>query len=263
MEAICQSHLPIRPWSADHARLPGTRPVPPGDWLQVDDAYAPQMALRERLLREKPDKVLRMAPGAAPAAGELLATVLDELAERPGFRIGPDAVGCPDGRQVALDRTRPLETAARLVQEDLLVMEKPVGATEHVLTAAALCFPASWSLDEKFLRPLTAIHDPITSYDDSVARRVQRLFDGLQPGRPIWRANALAYADPALYQPQSATARRPRSWDGTRWVRVERQTLARLPESGAVAFTIHTYIVPFAELGAEDQAAVTQLAPVA
>ncbi len=263
MDAICQSHLPIRPWAtAAGQRLPGVSPVAPGEWIIVDEAYAAQMALRDRLLDEKRDTVLRLAPQAAPAADELLEVVLSELAGRPGFRLGARYVDRPDGCRVALDRSAPLETAARLVQEDLVLMQKPAGASEHVLTAAALCFPASWSLAEKFLRPLAEIHTPVRSYDAGMARRVQRLFDGIQPGRPIWRANALVYADPALHQPRSAAARRSVPVDGPRWMRVERQTLLRLPETAAVAFTIHTWVVPFDGLLAEDRAAFSGGGPV-
>ncbi|MCB1332053.1 MAG: DUF3445 domain-containing protein, partial [Maritimibacter sp.] len=236
------------------SRLPGLNPVAPGDWLVVDDVYVAQMALRDRLLAERGDVVLRQAPGAAPAAAELLALILEELAAVPGYRIGADDVACPDGRRVALDRSHPLETAARLVQEDLLILEQPEGAEEHVLTAGVLCFPASWSLGEKFLRPLTGIHTPVDVYDAELARRVQRLFDGIRAGRPMWRANALVYADPALFQPRTEADRRPKPPAGRRWLRSERQCLVRLPETRAVVFTIHTFVVPFERLLPQDRA---------
>ena len=263
MTGICQAQLPIRPWTEDRTRrLPGLNPVAPGEWLMVDDVFAPQMALREQLLAERPEAVLRSAEAAVPATAELLAMILAELDGAAGYRVGPDTVERPDGRRVALDRDRPLETAARLVQEDLLVMQKPEGAAEHVLTAGVLCFPAAWSLGEKHLRPLTGIHGPVDVYDAEIARRVQRVFDGIQPGRPMWRANALVYADPALFQPHTEADRRPKPTAGPRWLRVERQCLVRLPETGAVVFSIHTFVVPFDRLDAEDRKQVSGRAPV-
>lgn len=254
MKAICQAHLPIRPWAEDRTRrLPGLNPVAPGEWLLVDDAYAAQMALRDRLLAERRSEVLQVSPSAGPAAAEALRLVLANLSQAAGYTVGRTFVDCPDGRRVAIDDGAPLETAARLVQEDLVVMEKPAGADEHVLTAAALCFPASWSLAEKFLRPLTGIHAPVGVYDAGLARRVQRVFDGIRAGRAIWRANAFVYADPALFQPRTEASRRSVPAEGPRWMRVERQCLARLPETGAVIFTIHTYVVPFDSLAPEDR----------
>ena len=121
-------------------------------------------------------------------------------------------------------------------------MQKAGG--EHILTGAVLCFPASWRLDEKFMRPLTGIHVPVGSYDDQVAKRVQRLFDGVRPGRPLWRFNGLWYDDATLYHPRSIHDRRDHPEPGqARFLRSERQSILRLPDTGAVIFGIHTYIV--------------------
>ena len=128
-------------------------------------------------------------------------------------------------------------------------MEKRRGA-EHVLTAAVLCFPASWRLVEKAGRPLTDIHVPIAEYDDDVARRVQRLFDGIQVDRPLWRFNQLWYQDPELYQPRSRSEPR-RVGSGLKtgpYYRTERQTLLRLPRSRAVVFSIHTLVLAAADV---------------
>ena len=111
-----------------------------------------------------------------------------------GYVISAKEVRRPDGVRVPLDRADPMATLGHLVQEDLCLMEKR--GQQHVLTAAVLCFPASWRLADKIGRPLTAIHAPVAEYDDALARRVQRLFDGVQPGRPLWRFNALAMPIP-------------------------------------------------------------------
>lgn len=261
--AICQRELPVKPWAERKTRrLPGLNPVAPGEWLLVDEAYAPQMALRERLLAEKRAEVLRLAPDAVAATEELLEAVLAEIADKPGFTPVGAAMHCPDGRSVVLDRAQPLATAARLVQEDLVVLQKPDGAAEHVLAAAALCFPASWSLDEKFGHPLTRIHAPVADYTGDIARRVQRVFDGLQPGRPIGRMNYLIYADPALFQPRRETEMRLPAAGSARWVRVERQVLTRLPASRAVVFSIHTYVMEMARLSSEDRVILAALKSV-
>jgi Haem-dependent oxidative N-demethylase, alpha subunit-like len=256
--AICQTHLPVRPWAKPHtARLPGLSPVAPGEWLLVDEAYGAQMAYRDRLLAERRAAVHVLDAAARPAAAELLAAVLTEVLAKPGFARDGDAVIRPDGVRVTIDSGDPLATAARLVQEDLVILEKPVGAAEHVLTGAVLCFPASWTLAEKHGRPLTAIHVPVPVYDGEIARRVQRLFDGLQPGRPIWRANALVYADPDLHQPRREGEERALPPGGARWLRAERQVLNRLPETGAVVFSIHTYVLAFDRLSDDDRAALS------
>ena len=249
MREICQSKLPLVPWmDARTSRLPGLNPVNPGDWLRLDEVYADQMAYREALLREHRDNVYQVSQQAKPAAEELLQVIVAELDSMSGFTFGAGNILCPDGREVKIDRNNPLLTAARLVQEDLCIMEKT--GDEHRLTAAALCFPASWMLAEKFLQPLTHIHDPVPNYTAEIANRVQRLFDLIKVDRPMWRANYLIYADPDLHQPRSVSDRRKVSPSDRRWMRVERQCLVRLPKTGAVVFTIHSYVVPLESLSA-------------
>ncbi|MGV6847616.1 MAG: heme-dependent oxidative N-demethylase family protein [Marinibacterium sp.] len=237
MTAICQTRLPYDPRPG--AGLPGVRPMDMADWLVRDEAFAAQMAERDRLLRERRADVLAMDHAARLAAEELLDLVLDQA-----YRGSGPAVQRPDGVSVDIDRGDPMGTLGRLVQEDLCILEKRQPG-EHVLTAAVLCFPASWRLDEKFRRPLTRIHAPVADYDDNIARRVQRLFDGIRPGRPLWRFNALLYEKPDLFQPLGEGDLRPhRETPARTYFRSERQCLVRLPVSGAVVFSIHTYVIP-------------------
>ena len=221
--------------------LPGIQPER-GPWLRVDEAYGAQMARRDALLRRQPEDVLYLDPMAMPAAQELLAIVTQALPEL-GFGLSGQTVTCPDGRRVDLAALSPLEGLGRILQNDFVIMQRR--GHQHVLTGAVLCFPASWRLSEKAGRPLTDIHVPVGEYTDDLARRVQRLFDGIQVGRPLWRFNRLWYHDPELFQPRSASApRRVGSGSATGpYYRSERQTLLRLPHSGAVIFAIHTYVL--------------------
>lgn len=235
---ILQDRIPYDIQTAQ--RLPGIQPLDPAEWLRVDEAFAGQMAERRRLMDTRRSAVLALDPEAEPAARELLEVVLAALPE--GFTVTGTLVRCPDGATIPVDQRDPLGTLGRIVQEDLCLMEKR--GDQHVLTGAVLCFPASWQLDEKFLRPMTAIHDPVDSYNDSLARRVQRLFDGVREGRPLWRCNAFPYAEPDLHQPRLATEPRAKVDPASApfW-RSERQCLVRLPKTAAVAFSIHTYVV--------------------
>lgn len=250
---ILQKHLPYTPWAdPGMTRSPGIQPLETGDWLVMDEAYAGQMAERDRLIALVPEQVHALDPSALSAAQELLDLLLDDLARRPGFEVSADTAVRPDGVTVPIDRDAPLATAGRLVQEDLCLLQKR--GAEHVLTGAILCFPASWTLAEKFLRPLIRIHRPVAPYDGDLAIRVQRLFDGLRPGRVLWRANAHLYADPALFHPRREAAPREASADVAPYLRSERQCLLRLPRSGAVVFSIHTYVLRRGDLTPRQQA---------
>lgn len=253
---ILQSRLPFASWMDPKlSRLPGILPIEGDDWLRVDDAFAGQMAERDRLFAEKPDLVHGLLESARPAAEELYAMVLARLGRTAGYQVGAQVVRRPDGVTVPLDPAQPMATLGRLVQEDLCLMEKH--GDEHVLTAAALCFPASWWLPEKLGRPLLSIHIPVREYDGDLAKRVQRLFDAIRPEQPLWRANALVYRDPTLHQPRREGDPRTDRRGGS-YVRSERQCLLRLPESRAVVFSIHTYVVDIASLSPEEFAGLEE-----
>lgn len=245
---ILQSRLIRRPWTNPALwRLPGILPCAFADWLEVDDAYGAQMAERARLMATAP--VHALLPEAIPAAQELYDTALTHAPA--GFRFGGAEALRPDGVTVALDRDQPLLTLGRLFQQDFCLMEKR--GAEHVLTGAILCFPASWTLAEKIGRPLLGIHIPVAAYDAGLATRVQRLFDGIRAEQPLYRMNALLYADPTLHQPKSEGEARPRT-GARRFMRSERQCLVRLPQTGAVVFSIHTTVVAAEILAPEDLA---------
>ncbi|MCA3440786.1 MAG: DUF3445 domain-containing protein [Rhodobacter sp.] len=259
MSLILQTALPFAPWMDPRTtRLPGVLPLEGDDWLRVDEAFAAQMAERDRLIREVPDLVHALLPPGVSAAQELYRRVLARLATETGYAVGADAVQRPDGVTIPLDPAQPLLTLGRLVQEDLCLMDSVGG--EHVLTGAILCFPASWTLAQKIGRPLSDIHIPVPSYDEGIARRVQRMFDAIRPEQPLWRANALLYDDPTLFQPRREGVPRPRPVEKT-YLRSERQCLLRLPETRAVVFTIHTWVLRRSDLPLEAEAAILALHP--
>lgn len=240
MGPILQRHLPSDMRTG--RGLPGIQPVV-GPWLRVDEVYGAQMARRVDLLRDVPEQVLYLDPATRPVAQELLADVLTLLPDL-GFEVSAAHVICPDGREVSLSPSaNPMMLLGQLLQNDFALLEKR--GDEHVLTGAVLCFPASWRLEEKAGRPLTDIHVPVEEYTDELAVRVQRLFDGIQTGRPLWRFNQLWYDDPELFQPRSPSEPRSVGTDqiGGPYYRTERQTLLRLPVSRAVVFAIHTYVI--------------------
>lgn len=242
MAGIFQTKLPFDPFAVTHK--PGIRALDPSDWLMVDEAYTAQMTERLRLLAEQPENVIATSEIANPAAAELLSEVLEHLLrDHVGFTKTGAVLTCPDGRDVSLEG-EPMHILGQIVQNDFAIMQKPDGSDEHILTAAVLCFPANWRLAEKYMKPLTTIHIPVKGYEGDLARRVQRLFDGVKVGHPMWRNNALWYDDPTLHQPKRSDGRDTSTLESGRYMRSERQTIYRLPLTQAVVFGIHTFMVP-------------------
>ncbi|MEM8803479.1 MAG: DUF3445 domain-containing protein [Pseudomonadota bacterium] len=231
-------------------RLPGLSPLPMESWLLRDEVFAAQMALRDDLIASRRAEVIAALPAAEAALAECLELILGAL--DPGYTVGAREVVRPDGVTVPLNRDDPLGVMGRLVQSDTCLMqETPDG---YALTAAVLCFPASWTLAEKIGKPLPAIHVPVHDYDGHMAKRVERVFQAIRADRLLTRANLLLYESPALFAPRREEDTRP--FLGDRFVRTERQTFRRLPETNAVAFGIHTTVMDMDALPEGERQAV-------
>lgn len=249
------SHAPLTPFMNE--RMPGMSPLNYEDWLQRDEAFAAQMAYRDRLIAEKPEIVL--AGEGCEGSSELLDLVLDTLAHHDeGYGVTIHEVTRPDGVTIPLDHERPFATMGRLAQEDFLILDRPPGADEHVLVGAVLCFPSRWSLAEKMLRPLMGIHERVPAYDGALAPRVQRLFDALKPERPLQRANWLVHSTSELHQPKLFTSlEKTQETTGRYWLRVERQCILKLAKSRASVFSVKTMITPIEALTPEQREGLT------
>lgn len=240
--AICQSELPIKPWLDPRlSRMPGMLPLDWQDWIIRDDAFDAQMAYRDQLLAQKRDAVFACDASATGAAKELLERVLTDLQQDTAYRFNGTQVTRPDGRTIDTGSDHPLMIVGMLAQEDYCILLPEGGG--QILRGAVLCFPASWTLSEKINRDMFAIHQPVDSYGEDMGKRVGRMFNMIHPERPLWRANNLIYSNPDLFQPRVEGEERVVK-TGERWVRVERQSILRLPKSGALVFGIHTFQVP-------------------
>lgn len=220
-------------------------------WLEVDEHRGAELAEKVRLLEHAREEVFVALPAGDEASRELLELVVAHLAARHDvLDATPPAVSSNAEGRAADDERHPIEAASRLVQEDLCVL---VRDDAWRLVAACVCFPSRWSLREKLGASLTEIHGPVPGFDDALAAPAATFFDRLGADRAVWRRNWTLLDTPVLHLPSPA-ARRGASDAlgddlGTQlWFRVERQTLRRLPRTGAIVFTIRTTVQPLGDV---------------
>lgn len=212
----------------------GTRALAAGSWLVGGDDVDAQLALKRVLLAERHD------------------VVAAELTDAPTARAVREAAALvASGRSVRghLDpELPPLEAAALLVPEDLCVLLPADG--RWCLAAGVVAFPSMWRLRDKLGLPLAAVHGPVPFYAEELAERVDRFLDRLRPDAAVWRRNWFVHACAELHlpEPPAALSRGGSAVPEGLWLRSERQTLRRLPDTGAVLFTIRTQQVPFTVL---------------
>lgn len=235
----------------------GLKQLDPLDWISIDGDLVRYLAEKDRIAGELPDQVIVSEQGSEPAQTEILALLADFLiAHHPQvyMRSGQIMQIIPAAREVQLDDPAfpPIHNAARLVQEDLVLMRK--GEAGWRLAAASLCFPSAWKLLEKFGKPMHEIHAPVPGFQQGTrnASLIERMFDNLQPAQPVVRWNWSLYGDAELYHPVSDFGMKRRFGDGLEpeniHIRLERQTLRKLPGSGDILFTIRIFIDPLEAL---------------
>jgi hypothetical protein len=242
----------------------GLKPLDLQDWIEIDQTYDAQLREKRRLYGEHPDEVFVAEAGTEDAQREILDLLLAHLPKRFPERFGQQCKGMAIAGHPALSTVEmrsmpPLKAASLLVQEDLILMRRSEAGWR--LVAGSLCFPSSWKLVEKFGKPMHEIHEPVPAFGPGtrMADLIARMFDKLQPGNPVQRFNWSIQAGDALYHPLSnveridrATGRPSKFPDADAaahaFIRVERQTLRKLPASGDILFTIRIHMDPLALL---------------
>ena len=252
------------PFKAEPFRLSmGLMPLDLKDWIEPDARCAVELTQKERLLTERHDEVFAALPEAAPGSAEALALLVEHLPSRfPNLykRSGNRLDNLATGQRWELHDTplHPLDLAGRLVQEDLCLMQRQ--AQVYHLVGASLCFPTRWRLADKIGQPLNTIHAPIPGYAEQLAPTMDKFFDRLRVDKPVWRLNWSLMDDPTLFQPTRDGRKHaditPENAGDTLWLRIERQTLRRLPHTHDILFTIRVHVRPLAQLASQpDRAA--------
>ena len=230
----------------------GLRPLDPDHWLEPDDQRVPELELKAALVAERPADVVAVLDRreVVAASVELWEMVQAATGEAVGGSVGGSAADL-----------HPIVRCGLATQEDWVLLVPLDGAL--VLGAACVCFPTRWVLRDKVGLDTAAIHAPVAFYDEQLAAPVDSFLDRLTVDRPVWRLNWNLMDHPALFQPRRPVDVAPGGLEPTSvgervWLRIERQTLRRLPVTGAVAFSIRVHQRPLSTL-ADDPDALSRL----
>jgi hypothetical protein len=263
--------------SAVFSMIMGTHALGDDVIIEVDvPRYQHELELKQAILRDNDEYYVQSLPGTESMQWETVELLLPELARCYPAHFALHTAG-DDWlwRNMLLDQTwrfrfgdqaslpqPPLDWLGRQVQEDLLLMSGDVAAGMP-LVAGQLCFGNAWCLNDKVGKSFLRIHDEVPLFAETIGRSSNLLMERLKAGRPVWRINwsikatdAMNLAPPindALASLQEyVTAENA----GERcFLRLERQVLLRLPRTGGILFSIHTYLAPMARIAAHAEQA--------
>lgn len=231
-------HLPFLDGPAVMA--PKLRPIDEGAWLLPDTEAEAWLEDKRGLMVSQRDQVFAQAGDwATDAAEEAAGLVLSAQSSAP--------------REAAF--FTPIERAASTVSDDLCVMVPRDG--QFVLGAASLCVPTFWSLNENIGKPLAGLHSLLPHGGTELSSRINRIFAGLQPGPVLERFNWTVQLGGERFTPSSEPMKRAlaelneKDAASDLFLRVERQTIRKLPETGAVLFSIRICVDPLAPILAD------------
>lgn len=156
--------------------------------------------------------------------------------------------------------SRVLDWLGRQVQEDLILMSGDA-ASGTPMVAGHLCFGGSWCLDDKMGKSFLAIHQDVPQFAARIGKPANLIMQRLKDDRPLGRLNwSIAATDRRNMAPclahLSVPARRgiTQTNAGERcFLRLEWQTLSRLPHTKGILFTIHTTITPLVKVVADPE----------
>ncbi len=252
----------------------GMRPIEERAWFDIGENLPAELSTKSALLANRHEEVFRVLPAAWAPALELLGLLARHLSRHhPAmFRVAGNRLinqAMAESWDVADPSLHPLDIAGRLVPEDVCLLQSD--GERPILVGASLCSPARWLLSEKIGEPVSIIHNPVPGYHEALGQPVDRFLARLKPETLLGRFNWGIVDDPAPFQPVAPAADAPiapADIGEKLWLRVERQTLRRLPETGAIVFTIRTAITRLdsavqASAVAQDLAIAIRSMPVA
>jgi hypothetical protein len=270
------SHRPYR-WATADFQL-GLRPMRPETWIQIGAEHPDMMRQKwDRLDHHRPF-FYRTLPSSVTAQRELRDRVSAHLIadHADSFeRRGSVVVSILTGRTLDLNdaTAEPLLHLSYMVEEDFMLLEDVAGTLR--ITAASNAYSSSGRLASSVGREMDWAHEPVPQLTQKLGPRINRVLGSIHASKPCERFNWQITPLPSVFFPHTdphaanaeamrtalATLRRnPAAVGNLLWMRVERQTLMRLPESNAVAFSLHTYSDPMSSLQSDAESVHSILA---
>ncbi len=245
-------------WAGADFQL-GLRPIEPNRWILIDADYAAIMREKRERLAAFAQHYYRTLPGSLAAQRELRERVAAHLVadyperfERAGSIL--TAPGTEMRCDLGDDSIEPLLQLSNMIQEDFMLIEEVEGA--GCITAASNVYSSSGRLVAAVGRDIDWAHEPVPNLTAKLGPRIHRVLDSVHAATPCerfnWQLTPMAtiffpHDDPhaanaqAMHRIRDSIHGNPALAGELLWIRVERQTLVRLPDTRAVAFSLHTY----------------------
>ncbi|KAK2743362.1 hypothetical protein FQN55_007297 [Onygenales sp. PD_40] len=254
-KAVSRPYRPLR-WNY-HQTMSLTK-LEPDWWLELDKNYKSRIEQRQDLYAKHGKAVLDFLPGSELACKELMEMVIQFLCARYPhyFSLSEDKRFFHNeilGTKDDLLSKPPLVVLMDNVPEDFAIMLRDDKTGYYFLRAGIICSALGWNLGIKMGLQLHEIHSPIPDYKEKMQFSMDRFFSKMPTDKPIQRGSWGLEVGQPLYMPAGdphelqRLSQNPSLKLTDCYMRVDWQTLRRLPLSAAIVFNFKALFTPVTE----------------
>ncbi|KAH8719283.1 hypothetical protein GQ44DRAFT_741992 [Phaeosphaeriaceae sp. PMI808] len=238
--------------------MPSLTKMEPDWWLEIENTYEERIQERQDLLAKHGDAVLQALPGSELACKELMEMSLQFLCARypQYFSLDMDNMLFHNSilnTKTNLKETQPLHVLFNNIPEDFAIMLRDEKTGFYLFQAGIICSALGWNVASKIGMRLHEIHAPIPDYKEKMQFSMDRYFAKKPTDKAIQRGSWGLEVDQPLYMPPGDPHEKHREFqmndlDVSRChLRVDWQTLRRLPLSAGVVFNFKALFTPVEE----------------
>ncbi|KAJ5965933.1 hypothetical protein N7481_012647 [Penicillium waksmanii] len=239
------------------------KPEPISGLITVDNQYLDRVTIRRNIIAEYKNTVHGCLPGGESAVHELYSYLLThhlparfpDLFTFQGKIFHNRATGKSFPTTPPQDPETCLRILGETVEEDIFLLEET--ETTHRCLAFTCCFPTGFDPSSKLGLDLQGIHGPVPAYE-KIGPSMERFFRKLEVGKSVKRMNWNIQTGDCLINVAGNHIKEGDEFvadedvdHSTANLRIELQSLTRLPETKFVLFCFKTYLYPLADIKAE------------
>ncbi|EIW85389.1 hypothetical protein CONPUDRAFT_150201 [Coniophora puteana RWD-64-598 SS2] len=268
---------PYRPFRWEYHQTMSLKSLDPDFWLEIESTYRERMTQRIQLFAKHGRRIVDYMPGSEDACKELMEMAIQFLCARYPRQFRYDAwtgVFYNDilSSQSDTRKLHPLVVLLQNVPEDFLITLEDKETGLYVMRAGVSCSAVGWNMSEKIGRPLHQIHGPVPDYKEKMAFSMDRYartfsyftqtlqltpcdryFSKMPNSKPIQRGSwGFEVGEPLFLQTDEPEwgVRQKQDPDvaiSDLYMRVDWQTLRRLPRSRAIVFNFKALFTPLTD----------------
>ncbi|KAJ3815730.1 hypothetical protein EV368DRAFT_70671 [Lentinula lateritia] len=261
---------PYRPFRWSYHQTMSLKKMEPDYWLELESTYKERIAQRKALHAKHGKMIIDALPGSELACRELMEMAIQFLCVRYPKQFHSDGRVLYNrilNTQSNVDEEDPLVVLNNNVPEDFLLTLPDPKTGLYTMVAGVCCSSLGWNVATKIGKPLKEIHDVVPDYKEKMEfsmdrsvffftgnfflssysryfskmptdKPIQRGSWGLEIGQPLW----LQDGDPHF---AVRTTQDPNLKIEDIYLRVDWQTLRRLPRSRSIVFNFKALFTPF------------------